>query len=103
MEPGQDPPAWVQVEPTEMVLKPGDTVQLHARLYDAAGRFLREQNSATWLLQGLKGRVIDGKLEVAPDTVGQAGLIKARGGGLIGEARARVIPPLPWNVTFDSY
>ena len=103
MEPGQDPPAWVQVEPTEMVLKPGDTVQLHARLYDAAGRFLREQNSATWLLQGLKGRVIDGKLEVAPDNVGQAGLIKAKGGGLTGEARARVIPPLPWNETFDSY
>ena len=55
LETGQDPPAWVQVEPTEMVLKPGDAVQLHARLYDAAGRFLREENSATWPLRGIEG------------------------------------------------
>ena len=50
MEPGQGEPAWVQVEPTEMVLKPGETVQLHARLFDAQGRFLREDRSATWSL-----------------------------------------------------
>src|SRR5713226_5126072 len=86
-----------------MVLKPGDTVQLHARLYDAAGRFLREENSAAWSLQGLKGTLTDGKLVVAPAKVGQAGLIKAAVGGLTGEARARVIPPLPWNETFESY
>lgn len=103
MEPGQGASAWVQVTPTEMVLKPGDTVQLHARLYDAAGRFLREENSAAWSLQGLKGTVAGGKLAVAPDKVGQAGLVKATVGGLTGEARARVIPPLPWNETFDSY
>ncbi len=103
MEPGQGAPAWVQVAPTELVLKPGDTVQLHARLYDAAGRFLREENSAAWSLQGLSGTVTDGKLMVEPDKVGQAGLIKATLGGLTGEARARVIPPLPWNETFDPY
>jgi outer membrane protein assembly factor BamB len=103
MEPGQGAPAWVQVAPTELVLKPGDTVELHARLYDAAGRFLREENSAAWSLQGLKGMVTDGTLAVAPDKVGQAGLIKATVGGLTGEARARVIPPLPWSETFDAY
>ena len=103
MEPGQGAPAWVQVAPTEMVLKPGDTVQLHARLYDTAGRFLREENSAAWSLQDLRGTLTEGKLRVAPDKVGQAGLIKATVGGLTGEARARVIPPLPWNETFDPY
>jgi outer membrane protein assembly factor BamB len=103
LEPGQGAPAWVQVAPTEMVLKPGDTVQLHARLFDAQGRFLREDGSATWSLAGLKGSVADGKFTVAPDKVGQAGLIKAAVGGLTGEARARVIPPLPWNETFESY
>ena len=102
LEPGQGPPAWVQVTPTEMVLKPGDTVQLRARLFDAQGRFLRE-DKATWALAGLKGTVTDGKLTVAPDKVGQAGLIKATVEGVTGEARARVIPPLPWNETFDSY
>jgi hypothetical protein len=103
MEPGQGDPAWVQVEPTELVLKPGQTVELHARLFDAAGRFLREEKSAAWSLDRLKGTVADGKFEVAADNVGQAGLIKASVGGVTGEARARVIPPLPWNETFDEY
>ncbi len=103
LEPGQGEPAWVQVSPTEMVLKPGDAVQLHVRLFDALGRFLREENSATWALQGLKGSVQGGRLVIAPDKVGQAGLIKATAGSLTGEARARVIPPLPWNETFESY
>src|SRR5207253_1585352 len=66
-------------------------------------RFLREEKSAAWSLEGLRGMVADGKLAVAPDKVSQAGLIKATVGGLTGEARARVIPPLPWNETFDAY
>src|SRR5262249_23584194 len=90
LEPGQGAPAWVQVAPTELVVKPGDAVQLHARLYDAQGRFLREAEKATWSLAGLKGAVTDGKFTVAPDKVGQAGLIKATVDGLSGEARARV-------------
>jgi outer membrane protein assembly factor BamB len=102
LESGQGAPAWVQVRPTELVLKPGEAVQLHARLYDAEGRFLR-QEKAVWSLDHLKGTVDDGKFTVAPDPVGQAGLIKATVGSLSGEARARVIPPLPWNETFDSY
>jgi outer membrane protein assembly factor BamB len=101
-EPGQGPPAWVQVSPTEMVLKPGDTVQLHARLFDAAGRFLREDQAA-WSLANLNGTVAGGKFTVAAGTAGQAGLIKATVGGITGEARARVIPALPWNETFDAY
>ena len=103
LEPGEGAPAWVQVVPTEMVLKPGDSVQLHARLYDTAGRFLREESSAAWSLQGLKGTVIDGRFVVASDKIGQAGTIKVAVGNLSGESRARVIPPLPWNETFDSY
>ena len=71
MEPGQGAPAWVQVEPTELVLKPGQTVQLHARLFDAQGRFLKEDSSAAWSLAGLKGTVTDGKFTVAPDKIGQ--------------------------------
>jgi outer membrane protein assembly factor BamB len=103
MEPGQGAPAWVQVAPTEMVLTPGKTVQLRARLYDAQGRFLREEPNPTWSLQGLQGTVEGGKFTVPPTTAGQAGLIKATVGGVTGEARARIIPPMPWNETFDSY
>ena len=103
VEPGEGDPAWVQVEPTEMVLKPGQTVELHARLFDAQGRFLREDNSAAWSLDHLKGTVANGKFAVAAENTGQAGLIKATFGGITGEARARVVPPLPWDETFESY
>jgi hypothetical protein len=103
MEAGQGPPAWVQVTPTELVLEPGDSVQMHASLFDSAGRFLREEK-ATWSLVGLKGAVSsDGKFTAGPDKAGQAGLIKAAVGGLGGEARARVIPPLGWDESFESY
>jgi hypothetical protein len=102
MEPGQGPATWVQVTPTEMVLKPGETVQLHARLFDAAGRFLRE-DKAMWSLDKLSGAVTDGNFTAAASGPGEAGLIKASVGEITGEARARVIPALPWNETFDSY
>jgi outer membrane protein assembly factor BamB len=102
-EKGEGAPAYVQVTPTEMVLKPGQTVKLHARLFDAKGRFLREEPDATWALQGLKGNVANGSFTVASDPVEQAGTIKATAGTISGEARARVVHPLPWTETFDSY
>jgi len=77
-------------------------VKLHAKLFDAKGRFLREE-PATWSLQGLKGTVADGAFTVAGDPIEQAGLIKATVGALSGEARARVVHPLPWTETFESY
>jgi len=99
---GTGAPASVQVVPTELVLTPGQTVPLRARLFDAQGRFLRE-SPASWALEGLKGTVDAGRFTVASEPVEQAGLIKATVGGLTGEARARVVRPLPWNETFSGY
>jgi hypothetical protein len=82
-------------------LKPGETVKLHARLFDDKGRFLREDPSATWSLTGLKGTVTGGSYAVSNDPT-QAGLIVATSGALKGESRARVIHPLPWTETFDE-
>jgi outer membrane protein assembly factor BamB len=102
-EAGEGDAAHVQVSPTELVLKPGQTVKLRARLFDAKGRFLREEPSATWALQGLKGTIAGGSFTVAGDPVEQAGTIKATVGAISGEARARVVRPLPWSETFDAY
>lgn len=99
---GEGPATWLQISPTELVLKPGDKIRFHAKLYDAKGLFLKEDR-AQWSLEGLKGNIADGTWTVASDPAGQAGLIKATAGGITGVARARVIPPLPWNETFDSY
>ena len=96
-------PAFLQVTPTELVLKPGQTIKLHARLFDDKGRFLREDDKAIWSLDGLKGSVTDGTFVVAAEPEEQAGLIKATSGALHGEARARVAHPLPWTETFEAY
>jgi hypothetical protein len=103
-ETGQaDAPAHLQVMPTELVLEPGQTVKLRARLFDGRGRFLREETAATWTLEGLKGTLANGAFTVASDPVEQAGLIKATVGTLTGQARARVVHPLPWRESFEGY
>jgi outer membrane protein assembly factor BamB len=99
---GSGNPAYLQVSPTELSLEPGQTVKLHARSFDAAGRFLREEK-ATWTLEGLEGTVNDGSVTIVNKPIQQAGVIKATVGGLTGEARARVAHPLPWTENFDSY
>src|SRR2546425_3091729 len=68
---GDGAAAWVQVAPTELVLKPGQTAKLHARVFDAKGRFLREEPAAAWMLQGLKGTVADGTLTVSGEPIEQ--------------------------------
>jgi outer membrane protein assembly factor BamB len=100
--PPPGPPTWVQVVPTEVILTSGQTANFRARLFDEHGEFLREEK-ASWSLQGLKGSLDDGRFTAAADPAGQAGLIKATAGSISGEARVRVVPPLPWNETFDSY
>jgi outer membrane protein assembly factor BamB len=99
---GEGEPAYVQVTPTELTLAPGQTVKLHARLFDNKGRFLRE-DKATWALAGLKGTVADGTYAVGAEREDQAGTIKATVGSISGEARARVVRPLPMTENFDAY
>ncbi|MBI1789624.1 MAG: PQQ-binding-like beta-propeller repeat protein, partial [Acidobacteria bacterium] len=99
--PADAPAAFLQVRPTELLLTPGGKVRFHARLFDAKGRFLREADAA-WTLEQLKGAIAGGEFTAVSDPVAQAGQVKATAGGLAGIATARVIPPLPWNETFDS-
>lgn len=96
------PATHVQVVPTELMLKPGDSVYFRVRLFDAQGNFIREEKAATWALDGIKGTVTDGRFVAANDATAQGGLVKATVGGLTGSASIRVFPPLPWNDTFDA-
>ncbi len=103
-EKGDGPATWVQVSPTEVVMKAGDKQTFHARTFDAKGRLLGDAPAATWTLTGLKGTLDAGGTFTADATAGdQAGSIKATVGGLSGEARARVVRPLPWTEDFESY
>src|SRR5687768_1978285 len=102
-ETGQGAATHLQVSPTEMVLTPGQTVKLRARLFDDKGRFLREESAATWSVDGLKGTIADGAFTVANEPVQQAGVIRAVAGTLKGEARVRVVHPMPWKEGFEAY
>jgi outer membrane protein assembly factor BamB len=100
---GEGAPTHIQVVPTEMVLEPGDTVRLRARLFDGQGRFLREAD-ARWALDGLEGTLgDDGSFTVSNEPQSQAGVIRATVDGLTGESRARVAHPLPYEEGFDDY
>jgi outer membrane protein assembly factor BamB len=100
---GTGAPSYVQVVPTELVLKSGQKVTFKAKLFDDKGLFLREE-PAIWSLDGLKGTIgTDGVFTASNDPEGQAGLIKAAVGSVAGEARVRVVHALPWNESFSSY
>jgi outer membrane protein assembly factor BamB len=99
---GDGPPASVQVVPAEFVLKPGESIELRARLFDARGRFLRE-SPARWTLEGVRGTVSEsGRFTAATDPVGQAGEVKAAIGELSGAARVRILPPMPLREDFEA-
>ncbi|HEY6244251.1 MAG TPA: PQQ-binding-like beta-propeller repeat protein [Pyrinomonadaceae bacterium] len=93
---------FVQVVPTELILKPGDKVNFRVRLFDDKGQFIREEGSATWSLDQLKGTVSNGQFTVSNDAITQAGLVKAQVGNLSGSASVRVFPPLPWSENFEA-
>jgi outer membrane protein assembly factor BamB len=97
-----NPATWVQVVPTELILKPGEKVNFRVRLFDAQGNFIREEPSAEWSLDQLKGTIANGSFTAASDAVGQAGLVKAKVGDITGSASVRVFPPMPWSENFDS-
>ncbi len=95
-------PAHVQVVPTELLIKPGDTLNFRVRLFDERGQFIREEKAAEWSLDKLKGTVANGQFVSATDGGWQAGTVKATVGGLTGTARVRIVPPLPWSENFDA-
>ncbi len=100
---GSGQASYVQVIPTELVLKPGSTVHFRARAFDEKGNFLREEK-ATWSLDQLRGKIdAGGDFNAGAEAVPQAGLVKATVGQLAGAARVRVIPPLPLSEDFESF
>jgi outer membrane protein assembly factor BamB len=95
-------PAALLVTPTELILKPGEPIALSVRAYDANGTEVALPGPATWALDGLKGALTEGKFTPDAAAQPQAGLVKATIGTLVGVARVRVIPDLPWSFDFED-
>jgi outer membrane protein assembly factor BamB len=96
------PAATILVTPTELILKPGESIALTVKAFDANGVAVANPGAATWTLEQLGGTIVDGKFTAEKATVAQAGLVKAAVGSLTGTARIRVIPDLPWSFDFED-
>ena len=100
--PGTGPVATVLVTPTELTIKPGESIALKTLAFDAQGRPLAAPGEATWTLDGLKGTLESGRFTADAASGAQAGSVKAAIGAVSGAARLRVIPDLPWTFDFES-
>ena len=100
---GSGPVAHVQLFPYEALLSPGHKQNFTVRLFDANGDFIREEPAmgGTWSVDQLAGTVGPDGVYVAPANA-TAGFVKATVGGVSGQARVRVITPLPWTYDFEA-
>jgi outer membrane protein assembly factor BamB len=92
-------PAWVQVVPAEAQIAAGESLQLTARLFDAAGRFVKEAPAE---FTATAGTVAADGTYSAPVEKHAAAIVTAKVGTLEGRARIRSMPPLPWKFDFDE-
>src|SRR5690606_30060536 len=99
-------PAWVQVTPVEVLLKPRSKQPYQVRLYNAKGQYLRlagAEDGVKFSIEG-PGEISEaGEYQIPGDFKGQAAVtVTAALGELKGTARARVVPDLPWTFSFDD-
>jgi outer membrane protein assembly factor BamB len=94
--------ATLLVSPTELILKPGESVALAARAFDQKGNPVANPGAVTWTVENLKGSIADGKFTADAAPVAQAGVVKAAVGAISGTSRIRVVPDLPWTFDFED-
>jgi outer membrane protein assembly factor BamB len=94
-----DEPAWVQIVPAEAQIAAGESLKLTARLFDAAGRFVKE---APATFTATAGAISADGTYTAPTGAHAAAIVTAKVGSLVGRARIRSMPPLPWQFDFDD-
>ncbi|MEW6125847.1 MAG: PQQ-binding-like beta-propeller repeat protein [Acidobacteriota bacterium] len=95
--------AHLQVVPAAVLIKPGETAKFKVRLFDDHGRFIREEQGATWALDGLKGNAANNQFTATSEDTAQAGMVKATVDGVTGISRVRVIAPLPITEDFSGF
>ena len=95
-------PAWVQVVPAEALIAAGETLPLKVRLFDAAGRFVKELNGSPLRFETTVGDITGDGSYTAPPGKHAAAIVTAKVGDLEGKARIRSMPPLPWKFDFEE-
>lgn len=102
----EDPtPAYVQVVPAEVLMKPGEQQLFRARLFNDYGQLVEDDVEATFTAD--TGGKFEGNVFTAADTSSgtpqhSGVIIGAKVGDLEGDARLRVVPDLPWHFDFSD-
>ena len=101
-----DAPAWLQITPVELLLKPGQKQAFKVRAYNSHGQAIElseaKKKELKFTLNG--PGTIDAKGEYTAPTgsAPSATIVTAALGDLTGQARIRVVPPLPWKFDFND-
>jgi hypothetical protein len=94
-------PAWVQLTPVEVLMKPGTRQKFTVRLFNGRGQFLKD-SPAEFQLEGPGEIDAQGVYAAANAPAHTATLVTAKVGNLTGRARIRTIPALPWTWDFNQ-
>jgi outer membrane protein assembly factor BamB len=114
--PSLGPAKSLQIIPSEVLLRPGQSVSFHARSIDADGftvediKDVKRLKWASYIPPTARVRSTmkasfnpDGELVAANETVPSAGAFEASFGNLKGYIRGRVLPYLPLHQDFESF
>lgn len=104
-------PAHILAVPAEVLVHPGDAVEVKVLAFDAKGRPVTSmpQPQVQWRHEGLAGKVAaapgggGARFETDARTAYQAGTLTAELGGMSAAMRIRVVPRLPFTEDFESY
>lgn len=112
----QKSPSALQIIPSEVTLRPGQSATFHANIIDPNGRFamtVTDMSKLTWTnfipptakVKALMNGKFDaeGKLVADAATKPSAGAFQATLGGFKGYIRGRVLPYLPLSQDFESF
>ncbi|KAA5540051.1 PQQ-binding-like beta-propeller repeat protein [Roseiconus nitratireducens] len=93
--------AQVQIIPCEALLKPGESIEYDVKVYNALGQLLDKPADVSFSVSG--PATVDGnKITANQDAAHTGFVVTAEVAGASGEARARIVPDLPWKFTFDG-
>jgi outer membrane protein assembly factor BamB len=97
-------PAHVQVVPFDVLLSPGEKQAYRVRLYNNRGQFLREAPSGEveFKVNGPGAISSEGTYSAPTGDAHEAALVTCSVAGLEGNAKIRVVPPLPWKWDFNQ-
>lgn len=103
----------LRISPAEVLLTPGESVELQVTGYDAKGRPVpwnrMPRPLPRWNWDGLEGKLVaapgggKARFETSPDSPHQAGVITAEMAEMKAAARVRVVETIPFEEDFSSY